>query len=146
MTKPAYPAPREDTDNSAFLSAWREGRLLIQRCVACGKSIFYPRPMCPYCWSDRLESTEASGKGRIASFSVVYRSNDAAFNDEIPIVLAEVELTEGVSLIARIVEFRVDDVRSGRSVELPTKAVCARYSLPVFQLVGNVETRGLAPS
>ena len=31
---------------------------------------------------------EASGKGRIVSYSLVYRPNDPAFNDEVPIILA----------------------------------------------------------
>lgn len=134
MTKAPYPAPREDADNAGFLDAWRHGRLLIQSCGSCGKSIFYPRPMCPHCWSDRIESREASGKGRIVSYSLVYRPNDPAFNDEIPIVLAEVELAEGASLIARIVDCLPEDVGSGRTVELPPRPSCTRYPLPVFQL------------
>jgi len=134
MTKPSYPSPREDADNAVFLSNWRQGRLVIQSCVACGKSIFYPRPMCPYCWSDRIETREASGRGRIVSYSLVQRPNDPAFNDEVPIILAEVELTEGVSLIARIVDCDAQAVRSGRQVKLPVKATCIRYPLPVFQL------------
>ncbi len=134
MTKPSYPAPREDADNAAFLSGWRQGRLMIQLCADCGKSIFYPRPMCPYCWSARVEAHEANGRGRIVSYTLVYRPNDPAFNDQIPIVLAEVELVEGASMIARIVDCHVDEVRSGRSVQLPTRATCERYPLPVFQL------------
>lgn len=137
MTKASYPAPREDADNAEFLEAWRNGRFLIQSCGACGKSIFYPRPLCPYCWSDRIASREASGEGRIVSYSLVHRPNDPAFNDEVPIVLAEVELAEGASLIARIVDCRPEDVGSGRAVELPPASTCIRYPLPVFRLAGD---------
>jgi uncharacterized OB-fold protein len=134
MTKVSYPAPREDADNAAFLDAWRQGRLVVQSCAVCSRSIFYPRPMCPHCWSDRIESHEASGRGRIVSYSLVHRPNDPSFNDEVPIVLAEIELDEGASLIARIVDCRPEDVRSGRAVELPPRSACTRYPLPVFQL------------
>ena len=134
MTRAPYPAPREDADNAEFLAAWRRGRLLLQSCGACGRSIFYPRPICPHCWSDRVDSREASGRGRIISYSLVYRPNDPAFNDEVPIVLAEVELAEGASLIARIVDCRPEDVHSGHAVELPPRPACARYPLPVFRL------------
>ena len=137
MTKSPYPAPREDSDNADFLDAWRRGRLLLQLCGSCGKSIFYPRPLCPHCWSDRIASREASGKGRILSYSLVYRPNDPAFNDEVPIILAEVEVTEGASLIARIVDCRAQEVHSGLAVELPPPSSCARYPLPVFRLAGN---------
>jgi uncharacterized protein len=134
MTKAPYPKPREDADNTAFLEAWRRAKLLVQSCTSCGRSIFYPRPICPHCWSDRVESRDASGKGRIVSFSIVWRPNDAAFDDEIPIVLAEVELAEGASLIARIVGCRSEEVRLGQPVELPPSPSCVRYPLPVFQL------------
>jgi uncharacterized OB-fold protein len=137
MTKASYPAPREDADNAAFLEAWRQGKLMVQLCAACSRSIFYPRPICPYCWSDRIESREASGRGRIVSYSLVHRPNDPSFNDEIPIVLAEVALDEGPSLIARIVDCRSEDVRSNRAVELPPRSACARYPLPVFRLAGG---------
>ena len=134
MTKTPYPAPREDSDNAAFLDAWRQGRLVVQFCAGCARSIFYPRPMCPYCWSDRIETRAASGRGRIVSYSLVHRPNDPSFNDEVPIVLAEVGLDEGVSLIARIVNCRPEEVRSGRVVELPPRSTCERYPLPVFHL------------
>jgi len=134
MTKTPYPTPREDADNAAFLDAWRQGRLVVQFCATCAHSIFYPRPICPRCWSDRIASRAASGRGRIVSYSLVHRPNDPSFNDEIPIVLAEIELEEGASLIARIVDCRPEEVSSGKAVELPPQTVCARYPLPVFQL------------
>jgi uncharacterized OB-fold protein len=68
------------------------------------------------------------------SYSLVHRPNDPSFNDEVPIVLAEIELDEGASLIARIIGCPPEDVRSGRAVELPPRPACTRYPLPVFQL------------
>lgn len=130
----SYPSPREDADNAAFLASWRRGELLIQRCDGCGKSIFYPRPMCPHCWSERLESCKASGRGRIVSYSLVRRPNDPAFNDEVPIILVEVALEEGALLLARIVGCDPASVKSGLAVALPPVDVCARYPLPVFHL------------
>lgn len=134
MTASPYPQPREDADNAAFLSAWRQGRLLIQHCNSCGRSIFYPRPICPYCWSANLESREAGGGGRVISYSLVRRPNDPAFNDEVPIILAEIELAEGACLLARLVGCDAAQVHSGQAVVLPPPDVCARYPLPVFQL------------
>jgi uncharacterized OB-fold protein len=134
MTTPSYPTPRADTDNAAFLAGWREGRLVLQACNACSKAFFYPRAFCPHCWSDRIENRYASGKGRIVSYSLVHRPNDPAFNDEVPIALVEVELVEGATLIARVVDARPEDVRSGRSVALPPPEIGVRYPLPVFRL------------
>ena len=134
MTQHPYPQPREDADNRAFLSAWRNGELHIQHCGACGRSVFYPRAMCPHCWSNALETRKATGRGRIVAYSLVHRPNDPAFNDEVPIVLVEIALEEGALLLARIVGCDPSGVASGMAVELPATEVCARYPLPVFQL------------
>jgi uncharacterized protein len=134
MTKPSYPMPRDDADNAAFLKGWREGGLVIQSCSACGKAFFYPRAFCPHCWSDRVENRQSKGKGRIVSYSLVHRPNDPAFNDEVPIVLVEVKLDEGAILLARIVDARSEDIRSGLAVEVPPPEIATRYPLPVFRL------------
>jgi uncharacterized OB-fold protein len=133
VSEKAYPQPREDTDNAAFLAAWREGVLKIQACGVCGKAVFYPRPICPHCWSDRLENRTASGRGRVVSYSLIHRPNDPAFNDEVPIILAEVELEEGALMLARVIGCEAARVKSGMRVELPTQEVGRRYPLPVFQ-------------
>ena len=134
MTNAAYPQPREDADNAEFLAAWRQGRLLLQHCNDCRRSYFYPRPVCPHCWSDRLENRAASGRGQVVSYSLVQRPNDPAFNDEVPIILVEIALVEGASLLARLVDCNAASVRSGIAVVLPPPDVCARYPLPVFHL------------
>jgi uncharacterized protein len=133
-TLPAYPQPREDIDNAAFLAGWRRGELVIQRCRDCGTAFFYPRPLCPHCWSAELADETSAGRGTIVSYAAIERPNDPAFNGETPILLAEVRLSEGASLLARIVGCRREDVSSGVEVELPPFEVAARYPLPVFRL------------
>lgn len=126
-----YPQPVEDTDNAPFLRGWRNGRLMLQRCTSCQKEIFYPRPMCPHCWSDELKWFEASGVGKIVSYSLIHRPNHPAFSDEVPIALAEIRLVEGVTMLARMLEGLP---QTGMSVVLISDDnVVARYPLPVFR-------------
>ena len=131
-----YPRPHEDADNRPMLEAWREGRLVVQRCTVCGAAASYPRPLCPKCWSDRLAFEEASGRGEIVAWSLVHRPNHESFIAETPIVLAEVALPEGTSLIARVV-CAPEAVRSGAAVELVADP--GRYPLPTFRLKGGRE-------
>lgn len=133
MTTKPYPQPRRDADNRAFLEGWRSGRLLLQRCAACRQTIFYPRPCCPYCWSERIEEVESAGRGIVVSYSLVRRPNDAAFNDEVPIILAEVEVTEGARLLARILDIPPEAVRRGLAVALLDSLRAARFPLPAFR-------------
>jgi len=134
-SKPSYPQPGQDKDNEAFLTAWRAGRLMLQHCQACGRSIFYPRAICPYCWSDALLWKEAQGRGTVSSFSLVRRPNDAAFFDEVPIILAEVHLAEGATMIARLIASDPGVVAIGAEVVLVDAAEAKRYPLPTFRCV-----------
>ena len=128
---PGYPRPRQDADNRAMLEAWREGRLVVQRCAQCGGAASYPRSLCPRCWSDRLVFEDASGRGAIVSWSLVHRPNHESFFAEAPIVLAEIALPEGVNLVARVLG-DPQALRPGAAVELLAEP--ERYPLPTFRL------------
>ena len=129
----SYPEPNETPTNRPLLAAWREGRLALQRCLACDLVFFYPREMCPRCWSPDLAWIDASGTGRVVSFSLIQRPLHPAFEKETPIVLAEVALPEGASLLTRIVGARPETVRSGMTVTLVPLPEASRYPLPTFE-------------
>ena len=93
----AYPQPYADADNRPLIEGWRAGQLVLQVCGGCGRTVFYPRPACPYCWSAELSWKAASGRGSIVSFSLVNRPNDPAFFPEVPIILAEIRIEEEVA-------------------------------------------------
>lgn len=128
-----YPQPMEDSTNRPFLEAWRDGRLVVQRCRDCGLTFFYPRPMCPRCWSAELQWVESQGRGRIVSFSRIHRPVHPSFADEIPVVLAEIALSEGATLLARVVCEDPMAIASGMPVTLLAKPAADRYPLPTFR-------------
>ena len=132
--KPNYPQPREDQDNAPFLAGWREGKLLLQQSRSGGPAFFYPRPLCPYTGSADLVWREASGRGCIVSFSIIYRPNHPSFNDEVPIILAEIALEEGATLLGRIICSDIAAVKSHTKVETLPLPDAARYPLPTFRL------------
>ena len=132
---PQYPQPIADEQNRPMLDGWKAGKLLLQHCRSCATTYFYPRAMCPHCWSDDIEWREASGDGSVVSFSLIYRPNQASFNAEAPIALAEIRLAEGAAMLARIVGAPPEAIRTNAAVRLsrdPNEV--ARYPLPVFHL------------
>ena len=143
-----YPQPDRDADNQPLLDGWRQGQLMLQRCADCGRDFFYPRPICPNCWSAAVRWHGATGKGTIVSFSLVHRPNHRAFFDETPIVLAEVLLEEDVALLARVVNVEPAEVRIGMTVALLSAVEAAPYPLPTFEPSrgqsppANIEERG----
>lgn len=130
-----YPQPRVDADNRAYLDGWASGRLMIQRCRACGAAFHYPRPCCPACFAADPEWAEASGQGRVVTFSRVWRPNDSAFNDETPILLCEIALDEGPTMLARVLAGDGAQVEIGSRVALSADELGRRYPLPIFALV-----------
>ena len=72
----ALPAP----DNAA-LHYWKsaaEGKLVLQRCLTCGRFQFYPRALCAAC-AGETEWVEASGRGTLYTFTVIRQNHAAAF-------------------------------------------------------------------
>jgi uncharacterized protein len=98
------PVPVLDDLNAPYWEGARQGRLRLQRCDGCGLHQFYPRPFCLRCSSDQLTWVEASGRGRLHTFSVVHRTADAAFADDVPYVFGVVELEEGPRLTVNVVD------------------------------------------
>jgi uncharacterized OB-fold protein len=108
--------PESDLDTQWWWEALGEGRLEVPRCRACGRTFFPPQPNCPYCGSDDWEGIQASGRGKIYSWVVIYTPLDPRFADEVPYAILAVELEEGVRLFGRW-RGTLEDIRSGADVQ-----------------------------
>jgi uncharacterized OB-fold protein len=96
------PQPRVTELNRPFWNGCNEGRLMIQRCAACSRAVFYPRVCCPFCRHGVLDWIQASGLGKVISHTTVQRTHHDSFNAEAPYVFAAVELEEGPCLYAQL--------------------------------------------
>ncbi len=120
MPKEAYrkPLPEPNETTLPFWEGTRAHQLRLQRCRDCRKHIFYPRLVCPFCLSDNLDWVTASGKGKVYSYTVVRRAMHPAFREDVPYVLAIVELEEGPRLTTNIIGVVPEEVR----VDMPVRA------------------------
>lgn len=103
--------PVPDVETAEYWRATKEGKLLIKECRACGKPFFYPRVYCPRCWSKDTVWKEASGRGKVYTFTVVYQNDLPPFRDRLPYVVAIVELEEGVRMTSNVERCAPEDVR-----------------------------------
>jgi uncharacterized protein len=103
-----------------------EGRLLLKVCRDCGESHYYPRTICPFCFSANTDWKVSSGLGSIYSFSIQRRA-------EIPFVMAYVTLDEGPTMMTWIVDSQVEAVSIGQRVELVFRAVESGALVPMFR-------------
>ncbi len=118
--------PTLNVGDEPYFAAAADGKLLIKHCAACSQYHHYPRALCPFCFSDRTEWTEATGKGTIYSFSVTRRAGP------IPFVLAYVTLDEGPTMMTNIVDCDLDAVRIGQHVKVVFKPAETGEKLPMF--------------
>ncbi|MBZ9742683.1 MULTISPECIES: Zn-ribbon domain-containing OB-fold protein [unclassified Mesorhizobium] len=127
------PAPTITALTQPFWNAAAQGRLKIQHCEDCGKAVFYPRSMCPHCWSKRLVWKEASGRGHLKSFSQVHKPGHPGWLPAAPYVVGLVELAEGPTMLS----FILPGTRSpgvGDALLLAPTAIGGRV-LPAFKPV-----------
>lgn len=133
----ADPAPVEPVirpvisrDTAFFWAGTARGELRIQRCGGCGELRHPPGPMCPACGETKPEYVVASGRGEV--YSYVVHHHPPVPGRRLPFVVALVELTEGVRLLAELVEMAPDDVRVGLPVEITFQRVDDELTMPVW--------------
>ena len=118
-------APVATAESQAFFEAAREGRFTVPVCTACGKAHWYPRAICPFCGSDKVEWRDASGQGTVYSFSVMRRVKE-------PYVIAHVTLAEGPTMMTNIVDCDLDGIKIGQRVKVVFKPSEGGPPVPCF--------------
>ncbi|QBD74749.1 Zn-ribbon domain-containing OB-fold protein [Ktedonosporobacter rubrisoli] len=127
------PQPMRDGDSQPYWEGLEQGKLLIQRCASCSHHVFYPRSLCPHCFSEQLSWVRASGKGTIYSYTVAHQAF-GPFAEQAPFVVAIVELEEGVRMLTRIVAAPRERIAIGAAVHVTFEAVAEDMTLPYFRL------------
>jgi uncharacterized OB-fold protein len=131
----APPMPPPGSLGAFFWEGARDGRLLIQRCSACGTYIHVPRPVCRTCLSFELAPAEVSGRATVYSFTETHKAFHPFFVDRVPFLLATVELEEqaGLMLLSNLVGVGEPDVRIGMDVVVDFEVLSAELTIPVFR-------------
>jgi hypothetical protein len=124
--RPKVRAPKVNEETKPFWDATLQGKLLIQKCEGCDKAFYYPRALCPYCFSDRTSWIETSGRGTIYSYSVQRRGTPE------PYAIAYVRLEEGVSMLTNIIGCDFDRLRIGQAVKVDFVDTGEGSALPMF--------------
>ncbi len=126
----ARPSPTPNAETKEFWVAAARGELLFGDCRACGEKHYYPRSICPYCFSGEVDWPATCGRGTIYSFSVVRRGNP-------PYVSAYVTLEEGVSVFTNIVNCDPERLMIGQRVRLVFEVSHSGQPVAVFQPVDS---------
>ena len=97
------PLPQPTEISRPFWDGLKAHRVRLQQCDACAHWIFYPRTHCPACGSRRLSWRDAAGTGTLYTYTVARVPTLPEFSDEMPQLLAVVQLDEGPHLNSTVV-------------------------------------------
>lgn len=91
-----------ESETMEYWKGTERNELLIKKCQDCGKTLHPRRLVCSECLSLNLQWTKSSGKGKVYSFSIVYRPPAPKWQDKIPYIVGIIELEEGVYIFSNI--------------------------------------------
>lgn len=112
--------PAVTRDDEFFWQGVAEGRLLLARCAECSNLQHPPSPMCPVCGSLEWTVQEASGRGTVHSWIVSRHPTEL---DDVPRIVALIELEEGVRLVSNLQDIDPAGVVNDMDVELVFREV-----------------------
>jgi len=126
------PLPSPNPFSIPFWEATKRHELRLQRCDDCSTVRYYPRPRCPNCMSGNATWDLMSGKGSVYSFTLVHRPLSRWFREHMPVVVAIVELDEGVRMMSNVVDCDAESVHIGMRLEVTWDDVDDVITLPKF--------------
>jgi uncharacterized OB-fold protein len=130
---PAKPKPRPAPESLPYWQAAKEHRLALPKCEDCDKFWFPPSRACPHCLSMNVSFQTVSGRGKVFSFVTFHRVYRPAFAQDVPYVVALVELEEGPRVLTNILGISHEDVRCEMPVEVVFDDYDDEISSPKFR-------------
>ena len=128
LPTPQLPTPMGNPESKPFWDAAAQGKFLIKRCTSCKEPHYFPRALCPFCFSDKTEWEESKGEGKIYSYSLMRKSPTG------PYAIGYVTLDEGPSLLTNFVDTDITKLKIGQRVKVvwkPTDGAPLPFFTPV---------------
>jgi uncharacterized OB-fold protein/acyl dehydratase len=138
VPRPGIIRPVISPDTAFFWAGTAAGELRIQRCEACGTLRHPPGPRCPSCGTMAAGPpgyVVAAGTGEI--YSYVVHHHPAVPGKKLPIVIALVQLPEGVAMVGELLGADPDQVRIGLPVRAELARIDDELTLPAWRVISD---------
>jgi hypothetical protein len=127
------PLPVEDADSTNFWAGCRDKKLLLQHCRDCNKARYPASAVCPHCTGRTFDWRESAGRGEVYSWIVVrHPVPKEVYGQDVPYVIALIDLQEGVRIASNVVGCDPEDVHAAMQLQVVFKSVTADVTLPLF--------------
>jgi uncharacterized protein len=138
-TPPAPPGairPMVSPDTEFFWAGTAAGELRVQRCDGCGALRHPPGPMCPSCGAMTTGYVVAAGTGEV--YSYVVHHHPPVPGKKLPVMIALVQLPEGVRMTGELLGAGRDQVRIGLPVRAEFVRIDDELTLPAWRATSSV--------
>jgi uncharacterized OB-fold protein len=122
-------------DTEFFWAGTAAGELRVQRCDGCGALRHPPGPRCPSCGTMMAGYVVAAGTGEV--YSYVVHHHPPVPGKKLPIVIALVELAEGVRMTGELLGTGPDQVRIGLPVRAEFVRIDDGLTLPAWRAASS---------
>src|SRR6266404_6890122 len=102
----------EESPLTIYQAHLEKGELAYQWSLDANRAVFYPRVICPFTGSDRLEWRLSAGFGTVYATTVTHPREGAPYN------VALIDCDEGFRLMSRVEDIAPEAVRIGMRVRL----------------------------
>jgi uncharacterized OB-fold protein len=133
------PLPIPAPEAKPFWEYCKQHELRMQKCSKCGKLRNPPNIICPECHSMDFEWVKISGKGRVFSYVVYHYTYDKAWANDVPYIVASIELDEGPRIKSNIIECKPEHVKIGMPVEIQFEDVTNEFTLYKFKPIATAK-------
>tara|TARA_B100000686_G_scaffold136347_1_gene143612 strand:- start:17360 stop:17767 length:408 start_codon:yes stop_codon:yes gene_type:complete len=128
------PKPIIDNDSKVYWESAKNNKLIIQYSKKNNEYYLYSKQLISNIDSDDIEWIEVSGKGTIYSFTEVYVPAGPAFKEEVPYIVASIELEEGARIISNIINVHNKEISIGKKVKVIFCKHSENLTIPKFEL------------
>jgi len=97
-----------------YFSNLDNGQFFIQHCDSCGRHIFFPKIICPYCGSNEIAWVKPSGNGVVYSVSVILGRPGTGTDYNVALI----DLEEGVRLMSKVEGISSNLIQIGAKVKV----------------------------
>lgn len=133
------PIPTPSPLTQPFWDGAKAGKLMLPCCTSCNRVHWYPRYICPFCHSNKIDWIEGSGEGRLYTFAVQHRAF-GGWAEEAPFVTAYIDLNEGdrmLTVLRGVDPTKPESIKIGSKVKVEFEAASDDVHIPFWRVVGE---------
>lgn len=135
MSETMHWLPEPNEHNLPFFEGACLGELRIQSCSDCCGWMYPAKKRCQHCGSEALTWLAVPGNGILYSHARLQRVHHPRHEGRLPLILALIDLEQGVRISSNLVNCHPSDARVGMAVQVLFEELPHGVVIPVFQPV-----------